>query len=90
MADEKVKPYFDLALAKRPEYELFNIVTDPFCLNNLVGNSKYSKVEKEMKKVLMEELRKSEDPRVVGPDTEIFDSYIRYSPMREFPKPDEN
>jgi uncharacterized sulfatase len=90
MADEKVKPYFDLALAKRPEYELFNIVTDPFCLNNLVGNSKYSKVEKEMKKALMEELRKSEDPRVVGPDTEIFDSYIRYSPMREFPKPDEN
>ena len=43
-----------------------------------------------MKKVLMEELKKSGDPRVVGPDKEIFDSYIRYSPMREFPDPKSN
>ena len=41
----------------------------------------------EMREALMKELRKSRDPRVVGPDTEVFDTYIRYSPMREFPKP---
>jgi uncharacterized sulfatase len=41
-----------------------------------------------MKSALMEELNNSEDPRVVGSDKEIFDSYIRYSPIREFPKPD--
>jgi len=35
----------------------------------------------------MEELKRSEDPRVVGPDKEIFDSYPRFSPIREFPKP---
>ena len=35
----------------------------------------------------MKELKKSGDPRVVGPDKEVFDSYIRYSPMREFPDP---
>ena len=61
---------------------------DPYCLDNLSGDAEYDNVEKEMKVVLMNELRKSEDPRVVGPDTEVFDSYIRYSPMREFPKPD--
>jgi hypothetical protein len=36
---------------------------------------------------LLAELRETEDPRVVGPDPEVFDSYLRYSPMREFPKP---
>ena len=83
-----MQKYFEWAHDKRPEFELFNITSDMYCLNNLSGSAEYENVEKEMKKVLMNELRKSEDPRVVGPDTEVFDSYIRYSPMREFPKPD--
>ena len=88
MDDENVRPFFDLAHAKRPEFEFFNIQDDPFCLNNLIGNTDYAEIEKEMKAVLLEELKKSEDPRIVGPDKEVFDSYIRYSPMREFPKPE--
>ena len=48
----------------------------------------FGQIEKELKSALLEELRKSEDPRIVGSDKEIFDSYIRYSPMREFPKPE--
>jgi len=87
MDDEAVRPFFDWAHAKRPEYEFFNIKTDPFCLNNLAGNAEYSAIEKEMKDALLQELKKSEDPRLVGPDTEVFDSYIRYSPMRYFPEP---
>ncbi|NQU54421.1 MAG: sulfatase [Bacteroidetes bacterium] len=88
MNDEKVKPFFDLAHGKRPEFEFFNIKDDPFCLNNLIGNADFAEIEKKMKTVLLEELKKSEDPRIVGPDKEVFDSYIRYSPMREFPKPE--
>lgn len=88
MNNEKVRSFFDLALAKRPEFEMFNIKNDPFCLNNLAGNTDFADVEKEMISVLLEELKKSEDPRIVGPDKEVFDSYIRYSPMREFPKPE--
>jgi uncharacterized sulfatase len=38
----------------------------------------------------MKELEKSGDPRVVGPDKEVFDSYKRYSPMRDFPEPKPN
>lgn len=87
MNDDKVRAFFDLAHAKRPEFEMFNIKDDPFCLNNLIGNTDFTELEKEMKAVLLEELEKSEDPRIVGPDKEIFDSYVRYSPMREFPKP---
>jgi N-sulfoglucosamine sulfohydrolase len=81
-------PYFGWAHDKRPEYELFDIKNDPDNLNNLIGDTRIEAVEKELKKVLMEELEKTGDPRVVGPDKEVFDSYPRYSPMREFPKPD--
>ena len=41
-----------------------------------------------MKTVLLDELKRSKDTRIVGPDKEVFDSYIRYSPIREFPKPE--
>jgi len=85
---ENVKEYFHLAVDKRPEFELFNIKNDPYCLTDLIGQKEYSEVEKEMKTALISELEKSKDPRVVGPDKEVFDSYIRYSPMREFPNPE--
>ena len=88
--DDQVRFYFDLAMAKRKEFEFFNLKSDPLCLRNVAGNPDYSGVEKEMKNVLMKELEKSKDPRVVGPDKEIFDSYIRYSPIREFPNPDKS
>lgn len=86
--DGNIRPFFDWAHAKRPEYEFFNVKEDPFCLNNLAGNPDFSEIEKEMKKALLDELIKSEDPRITGSDKEVFDSYIRYSPIREFPKPE--
>lgn len=84
---EDIQRYFGLAHDKRPEFELFNSKEDPENLTNLAGKEEYEKVEMELKAILMEELKKTGDPRVVGKDKEIFDSYIRYSPMREFPKP---
>ena len=54
---------------------------------NLYGENKYKKVQVRMKESLIAELNRSGDPRIVGPDKDIFDSYKRYSPMREFPKP---
>jgi uncharacterized sulfatase len=86
--DPSIHPFFDLSVAKRPEFELFHVKEDPYCLDNLAGDPGYSETEQEMKKVLLKELEKSRDPRITGPDKEVFDSYIRYSPMREFPKPD--
>ena len=85
--DENIKPFFDLSVAKRPEFEFYNLNSDPYCLENLSGDPNYFVTEQEMKHALMEELKKSGDPRVVGPDTEVFDSYLRYSPMRDFPDP---
>ncbi|MFC4871662.1 sulfatase [Negadavirga shengliensis] len=89
MKEEKVSAYFGLAHNKRPEYELFDIKNDPYNLTNLAGDVRFEEIEREMKEALREELTKTDDPRVVGPDKEVFDSYIRYSPMREFPEPDD-
>lgn len=86
-SDEKIKYYFDLAYSKRAEYELYDIQKDTYCLSNLCGHAEYSTIENEMKDELINELKRSGDHRVVGPDTEIFESYIRYSPIREFPEP---
>ncbi len=86
--DDKMKIYFDWAHAKRAEFELFDIEKDPYNLTNLAGNSEFAAIEKELKEALMAELIKTEDPRVVGADKEVFDSYERYSPIREFPKPE--
>jgi len=86
-SEQNMQYYFDLAYAKRPMYQLYDIMEDPFCLTNLSGNPDFMKIEQEMKTELMNELQRSGDPRVVGPDKEIFESYIRYSPIREFPKP---
>lgn len=81
-----VSPFFDLAHARRNEFELFDTKKDPYCMNNVIGINAYSKVEMAMKKELMHQLITSEDARMVGPDREVFDSYIRYSgPMRYFP-----
>jgi uncharacterized sulfatase len=57
-------------------------------MNNLFGQKDYQAVGDTLRKALLAELKRTNDPRVAGPDPEVFDSYIRYSPMREFPKPD--
>lgn len=87
MNTDTIRPYFDLSYAKRPEFELFDILSDPACLNNLYNAPTHSAVSVNLKNALIEKLRQTEDPRVVGPDPEIFDSYVRYSRMREFPPP---
>ncbi len=86
--DQETAKYFALAHGKRPEVELYNVTEDPYCLNNLAGDAEYASIENSMKGKLMGELQRSKDPRVVGPVKEVFDSYIRYSPMRQFPEPE--
>lgn len=85
--DKDVKAFYELAVGKRPEFELFDIKKDPFCLHNLSGKPEYAKTENKLRSALKKELKKTKDPRVVGPDKAIFDSYKRYMNIRKFPKP---
>lgn len=87
--DQGIQKFFDLSFQKRPEFELYDVVKDPFCLENLAGRKEYSETEKELKTVLLNELTSSGDPRVVGPVKDIFETYPRFSPIRYFPKPPE-
>ncbi|WPP50750.1 sulfatase family protein [Catalinimonas niigatensis] len=86
--EEGLKKYFEWAVGKRPEYELFDIEKDPECLTNLAQDPEFSGIKDQMDALMVQDLRLTEDPRIVGPNKEIFDTYKRYSPMREFPKPD--
>lgn len=86
--DPEVLPYFEMAYAKRPEFELYNVVQDPYCLHNLSGEADYKLIENELRTELLKELERSSDPRVTGPNKDIFDTYVRYSTIRDFPQPD--
>ncbi len=75
--------YFDVAFAKRPEFQLYDIKSDPFCMKDIAQNPKYKKVIQQLHQRLMADLEAQGDPRVF--DNPIFDSYPRYSPTRNFP-----
>lgn len=84
---DSIRYYFELAYGKRPEYELFDIQKDPACLDNLIDTASHRAAEDRLKQALLEKLKATADPRVVGPNPEIFETYTRYSRHREFPRP---
>lgn len=86
-ANPKIKYFLDLAVAKRPAEELFDITKDPGCLKNLAMQKEYETVRKELNQNLMAYLKKTGDARVNG-DGDIWETYPRVSGLRWFPKPD--
>jgi uncharacterized sulfatase len=87
--DPETNNYLQLAVAKRPTEELYDIKTDPGCLHNLVGRSDYYQVQTSLRRKLMSFLKNTKDPRVVDADGgEVWETYPRYSGLRWFPIPD--
>lgn len=66
--------YNELAFGKRTEEELYDIVKDPHCMNNLAYNKKYAKVKAELRAQMESELKENGDPRMFG-NGEIFETY---------------
>ncbi|MBD3384633.1 sulfatase-like hydrolase/transferase [candidate division KSB1 bacterium] len=77
-----IKPFYELAFAKRSEEELYDIVKDPYCIHNLALDKAFADIKAAFKEKLMTALRQQNDPRAFG--YEIFESYPRYSRMRDF------
>ena len=73
----------DHSVAKRPEFELFDVTKDKFAMNNLANNSEYKEVLEELKARLHKQLKEDGDPRFNG-FGDIFESYPRISKMRPF------
>ncbi len=75
--DPAVKKHFDLAFAKRPAEELYDLKTDPDELVNVAADPKYADVLKRLSSELEAELRETADPRIIG-GGEKFDEYPYY------------
>ncbi len=76
-----VAPLFDIGFGKRPEEQLFDVVKDPGCRNNLAQTATHAGTRKSMRAELERALTAQKDPRMLGRG-DIWESYARYSPMR--------
>ena len=65
----------ELAVGKRPEFELYDLRTDPWQIENVAGHSAYSSVHRQLKSAVMRWMRKTDDPRASELKTRVFDDY---------------
>lgn len=63
-----------LSFGFRPEFELYRLDIDPFCVNNMIDNPCMKDIAKKMDKRLKEWLLEENDPRMHGKGDE-FDNY---------------
>lgn len=76
--------YWDLCFGKRGGEELYDLTSDPDCLNNLIRDPSRAKKRDEMKAKLFTELKSQGDPRMFG-QGDVFDHYLYANPkQRDF------
>ncbi len=66
--DSEYRKQYELGFGKRPARELYDVNTDPDQVNNLAGKKEYAKIEGDLFRQLMKELKSANDPRVVQKD----------------------
>ena len=82
-ADAVHRRLYDLAFAKRPAEELYDLRTDPGQLVNVASRPEYAAVKRDLSARLLAELEATADPRVVGgADRLELYPYYGESPMR--------
>jgi hypothetical protein len=74
--DPKVKPFFELGFAKRPNEELYDLRKDPYNLNNVADLVEYASAKKGLSEKLLKWMQEEKDPRLNGGGDEID----RYKP----------
>ena len=84
--DPVLSKFLELAVAKRPAEELFDLSKDPACMNNLEADPAIAEVKSQLAAQLMDYLNQTGDPRVTG-NGDIWETYPRYSAIRKFPPP---
>ncbi|MBI5759258.1 MAG: sulfatase [Planctomycetales bacterium] len=80
--DPQWKRLFELAYARRPREELYDLKSDPHQVANVAGDSKYARVRAEMEQRLLDELRRTGDPRLVD-DGKFFETPPMAGPVTE-------
>ena len=63
--DPKWKEHFQWVYGKRPREELYDLKTDPHQTKNVADNPRYASTRAGLERRLMEELRRTGDPRLI-------------------------
>ena len=84
LEDPAIAGFLQLAVAKRPAEELYDITKDPACLTNLAADPAFDKTRQDFSRRMMQQLEKTGDPRALG-NGAVWDAYPRYSGIRKFP-----
>ncbi len=71
--DPRWKPLFDLAYAKRPREELYDLKSDPHQVKNVAADLRFADVRANLEHRLMDELRRTGDPRLID-DGKFFET----------------
>jgi arylsulfatase A-like enzyme len=66
--------FWQMAFGKRPQAEFFDLAKDPDCVHNLANDEAYATKVTTLREKLFAELKKQEDPRVLGRG-DVFDHY---------------
>lgn len=67
--------FWQEAFGRRPQQQLFNVETDPDCVDDLAARQEQAALLKELHEALMRELQQQQDPRVLGQGAR-FDQYL--------------
>ena len=79
LADSTKFPFFiDRTLRKRGSEELYDLKTDPFQLHNVVNEKRFKKQKEDLKIALEDWMKKTNDPRLKNPNSELWDNYHYY------------
>jgi arylsulfatase A-like enzyme len=81
--DPRWQPYFERAYGKRPQEELYDLARDPHQMRNVAGDPAYADTREQLEIRLMDELRRTGDPRVVD-DGRYFETPPLAGPPQDF------
>ncbi len=76
-AEPEIDFHHQLATAKRPAEELYNIIDDPGCIKNLTEHSEFNVVLLDLRTRFESYLIETGDPRMTG-NGDVYETYPRY------------
>lgn len=75
--DESMRKFFELATAKRPAEELYDLRRDPWQIANVASDPTHAAIRNELRTSLDRWMRETSDPRATG-DADPWDRYPYY------------
>lgn len=79
--DPEIRPFFERACAKRPQEELYDLIKDPWQLENVANSPDYAQARQKMRSLLDEWMMNTADPRAHG-ETDFWDKAEYIKPGR--------